>query len=671
VRTFNYPPARIDDVVENIHGVQVADPYRWLENQNGPDTRAWIDRENELTRSVLDGLPGREEIRRRLTELQRVDNVGLPIARSEWTFFTKRRADQDLACIYRREGIAGEDELLIDPHPLSADLTTSVLLLDVSEDGGLLVYGVRDGGADEFAIHLFDVARRADLPDVLPRGRYLNAAVAPDGSRLYYSWHDDNGPRARVHQIGTEPSADEELFGAGLGKEKLLVVELAANGRWLVITVYYGSAGPKTDVYYQDVLTGTPPAPIVDDVEARFFPTVADNQLFVRTNWDAPNGRVLAVDLERPARENWHEIVPASESVLTDVTAAGGRLVVTSLRDVVSELRVYEPDGTLTRELSFPTLGSVGGVSGQWERPEVYFSYTSFHLPTTIYRHDLATGEQTVWARPNVPIAPEHFRLSQAWFASRDGTKVPMFLLHQAGLALDGARPTLLTGYGGFNLSYTPVFSPASVLWSERGGVFAVANLRGGGEFGEAWHQTGMLERKQNVFDDFIGAAECLVARGYTRPDRLAISGGSNGGLLVGAALTQRPDLFGAVVCSYPLLDMLRYQQFLVARFWVPEYGSAENAEQFTYLYAYSPYHQVKPGVDYPAVLFVTGDLDTRVDPLHARKMAALLQASTGSDRPVLLIYHTRAGHIGGLPLTQVIANQTDEHSFLFWQLGA
>jgi len=331
---------------------------------------------------------------------------------------------------------------------------------------------------------------------------------------------------------------------------------------------------------------------------------------------------------------------------------------------------VFGPEGKHLRDIAFPTLGSVGGVNGRWDSQEAFFSFTSFHIPTTIYRYDVAKGNQEVWARLEVPINSERFEVKQVWYESKDKTKVPMFIVHAKGLKLDGSHPTLLTGYGGFNLSRTPGFSSLAALWVERGGVYAVANLRGGGEFGEEWHKAGMLEKKQNVFDDFLAAAEWLIKNGYTHPSKLAISGGSNGGLLVGAALTQRPDLFQAVVCAYPLLDMIRYHKFLVARFWVPEYGSSENPDQFKYIYAYSPYHHVKPGTKYPAVLFITGDSDTRVDPLHARKMAALLQSATGSDKPMLLHYDTKAGHSGGLPVSKQIDDLTDELSFLFWQLG-
>ncbi|HTI51618.1 MAG TPA: DUF885 family protein, partial [Planctomycetaceae bacterium] len=446
---------------------------------------------------------------------------------------------------------------------------------------------------------------------------------------------------------------------------------LSADGRYLVIHVWYGSAAKKTEIHVQDLSrTESKIQPIVTGIEARFSGEAVDRRLFVKTNWKAPRGRILQIDLTRPARENWREIIPENpDAVLEDFAPVAGRLYVNYLKNVVSQVRVFEPDGRPVREIAFPSLGSVSGVAGEWNQDEAFFSFNSFHIPATIYREEAQTGKQAVWFRTNIPVQSDRFEVKQVWFPSKDGTRIPMFLVHRGGLLLDGGNPTLLSGYGGFNISLTPQFSARAVAWIEQGGVYAVANLRGGGEFGEAWHEAGMLDRKQSVFDDFIAAAEWLIREKYTRPEKLAITGRSNGGLLVGAALTQRPDLFQAVVCGYPLLDMVRYHQFLVARFWVPEYGSSEDPAQFKTLLAYSPYHHVKRGTKYPAVLFVTGDSDTRVDPLHARKMAALLQASTASDRVILLKYDTRLGHTGARPISQTIEDLADELTFLFDQL--
>jgi prolyl oligopeptidase len=664
------PETRRDSVVDVVHGVEIPDPYRWLEDQKAPETRAWIDAQNAYTRKVLEGLPGKEEISRRLTELLRIDTIGVPFVRGGRYYYSKRRADQDLAVLYMRKDADAPEEVLLDPHPLSADHSVSVGFLDVTPDGRTLAYAIRTGGEDEVVVRFLDVDSREHLADVLPRGRYSGVTITPDRSAVYYSRQTKDGPRVFRHALGRDPETDREMFGRGYGPEKLIGVGLSDDGRYLSISVFHGSAARKSELYVQDLKRGTPLVTIVNDVEAQFTGQFAGERLFLRTDWNAPNYRLLAVDLDDPARDRWKEIVPEGKGVLAGVAAAGGKLFVRYLENVQSRLVVLDPDGRLVREVSLPSIGSVGGVSGDWESDLAFFAFSSLVQPTTIYRYDIGSGRQQVWARLEVPVRTEDVELKQVWYTSKDGTKVPMFLAHRKGIRLDRTNPTLLTGYGGFSASLTPSFSQPAAFWVENGGVFALPNLRGGGEFGERWHQAGMLDRKQNVFDDFVAAAEWLIAKKYTSPSKLVISGGSNGGLLVGAAMTQRPELFQAVVCSYPLLDMVRYHRFLVARYWVPEYGSAEDPQQFKVLHAYSPYHRVRAGTKYPAVLFITGDADTRVDPLHARKMAALVQASTGSDRPVLLHYDTKAGHSGGRPVSKVVEDLADEMRFLFGQLG-
>lgn len=666
----NPPKTRRDNVKEILHGVEVVDPYRWLEDQWSQETRAWIDAQNEYAHSFIDSLPGREKLKQRITELMRTDRISMPIERNGRYFLSKRAANQDLYVIYMRKGLNGKDEVLIDPHPMSPNHTTSVSLLDVSNDGTIMAYGIREGGEDEVTVKLFDVDRRTNLKDELPKGRYFGVSIVPDKSGLYYSRHGEEGSRIYYHAMGANPDTDVELFGEGYSPDKGISAWVSEDGHYLIIVVWYGSAAEKTDVYVKDLIKKGPIIPIVNDIDARFEPGIAGDKLFMLTNWEAPNGRILVVDLNKPEREYWREIIPESDAVIRGFSLAGGRVFVNYLENVVSKVKVFEPDGKFVRDISFPTLGTVGGVRGRWKSDEAFFIFTSFHVPTTIYRYEVSTGKQEVWAQLKVPVKTDIFEVKQIWYESKDGTKIPMFLVYPKDIKLDGSNPTLLTGYGGFNASLTPYFSATAVLWVENGGVFAMPNLRGGGEFGEQWHRAGMLENKQNVFDDFIAAAEWLIENGYTKPSKLAIAGGSNGGLLVGAALTQRPDLFQAVVCTYPLLDMLRYHKFLIAKFWVSEYGSAEDPEQFKYLYAYSPYHNVKQGTEYPAVLFITGDADTRVAPLHARKMTALLQSATASDRPVLLLYDTKSGHSGGRPLSKQIEDETDEMSFLFWQLG-
>lgn len=663
------PPTRTDDVVDVLHGVRVPDPYRWLEDQQSPETRAWINTENQYTNSLLDSWPGRAALKQRLTELLKVDTIGIPYERGGRYFFRKRLADQDQGILYMRQGLTGQDEVLVDPNPMSPDHSVSVELEDVSSDGTLMAYGLRHGGQDEVAIHVLDVSKRADLPDVLPKALYFSVSLKPEKTGLYYGLNAKEGPRIRYHALGSDPSKDTEVFGKGYGPDKIIFAGLSEDGRYLLIHVLYGSAGDRTEVYFQDLAAAGPIRPIVNDIPARFYADIGGDEAFLHTNWNAPKSRILAVNLKDPARERWREVVPQSDSAIESMSLAGGKVLVTYLENAHSRVKIFDASGKYLRDIELPSLGSVSGISGRWTSQELFYSFTSFVIPQTIYRTDLQGGEQSVWARIQVPIRSEDFQVEQVWYKSKDGTRVPMFLVHRRGLERTGSIPTLLTGYGGFNISETPYFSATAALWAERGGLFAVANLRGGGEFGEAWHKAGMLDKKQNVFDDFLSAAEWLIQNRYANPSKLAITGASNGGLLVGAALTQRPDLFRAVVCRYPLLDMLRFQKFLVAKYWVSEYGSAENAEQFKYLDAYSPYQHVKAGTKYPATLFVTGDGDTRVAPLHARKMCAELQAANASDLPIVIHYDTEAGHSSGLPVRKEIDEATVWMGFLFWQL--
>jgi prolyl oligopeptidase len=570
---------------------------------------------------------------------------------------------------YVRKGLDGKEEVLIDPHPLSPDHTTSAGVVEISEDGTLVTWEIRRGGEDEVTLKFRNVDTLQDLSDELPKGRYFGGALKPDKSGFFYARMNADGPRAYYHKMGTDPAKDTEIFGKGYGPDKIIVVSLSEDGRYLVITVLHGSAADQTEIYYQDVAAQGAIRPVVNDVPARFFGDVGGNHLYLHTNWKAPNGRILAVDLRDPARERWREVVPESGSAIESLTLGGGNLLVNYLENATSRIKVFDDKGKYLRDVPLPSVGSAFVVA-RWTSNEAFYGFSSFVMPLTIYRYDTRSGKQDLWARVKVPIDSDQFEVKQVWYESKDKTRVPMFLVHRKGLKLDGTSPTLLTGYGGFNVSVTPSFRAPAALWVEQGGVVAVPNLRGGGEFGEVWHRAGMLAKKQTVFDDFIAAAEWLIQNRYTNPSKLAIEGTSNGGLLVGAALTQRPDLFRAIACGYPLLDMLRYQKFLVARLWVPEYGSADDPEQFKYLYAYSPYHHVQPGTKYPAVILFSGDSDTRVAPLHARKMTALLQASTGSDGLVLLRYETKAGHSGGLPITKQIEQQTDVLGFLLWQLN-
>lgn len=667
------PPTVRQNVVETLHGTLVTDPYRWLEDQDSPDTRAWLDEQIAYTHQVLAGYHGREAIRDRLAELMKVDSTTLPVCRGDTYFFSRRRSNEQQYIIYRRQGLDGPDDPLIDPHPMSPDSTTSVSLYDVSHDGGLIAYGIRQGGADEVEIRLRSTSALIDLPDILPVGRYYGIGISNDNSKLYYSVSTPDGPRVRVHKVGESVDEDIELFGAGLGPEKIVSAALSEDGKYLLIGVYYGSAGDKTELHIADLSAGTPVRPIIDNLPARFYAQAAGDFLYLHSNWNAPNGRLfrLSVNAATNSPNDWQEVVPTkAEAVLLGFSPIGGKLFLNYLENVSSRITITDSTGRAQGELPLPGIGTVSGPYGKWNSTEMFYSFNSFAVPTTAFRSDSEAGGPEIWARTDTPIDSEAIEVQQVTYSSKDGAQVPMFLVYAKGMEADGARPIYLTGYGGFTVSRTPAFAALAALWAERGGIFALPNLRGGGEFGEEWHRDGMLAKKQNVFDDFYAAAQWLIDSGYTRSDKIAIAGRSNGGLLVGAAITQRPELFGAAVCGYPLLDMIRYQKFLVAGFWVPEYGSSENANQFDYLYAYSPYHHVANGVKYPAVMLVTGDSDTRVAPLHARKMAAMLQANTGSGKPVLLHYDITSGHSEGKPVNQMVEDTADEILFLSANLG-
>ena len=650
--------------------MELVDPYRWLEDQKSPETREWIDAQNAYTDAQLQRVAGREELRELATRLLKIDSIGSPVEHGGRYFFQKRKADEELSVLYFRDGPGGEDQVLIDPHGMSEDHTTSVSYRDYSKDGSLVVYGIRKGGVDETEIRIMRVDDRTDLPDVLPADRYGGLSLSPDTEVLYYSKYGNENPRIYAHVLGTAISDDRELFGAGYQAQHILDASLSENGRWMLVHVYEGSSGPN-EIHLKDLEDDSPFRTLIRDGKSRSSAEIAGNQLIVTTDLEAPNKRVMVASLDRPTARDWRELIAESaDTVIRDAVPMGGHLFVSYLQDVQPRAAIYDLRGNKVRDIEFETIGSVSGAGGRSDSNEVFFTFSSFHVPRTIYRYDVATGEKQVWAKIDVPIDKEKIAVRQVHYSSKDGTRVPMFVVHPKGLRLSGDNPTLLTGYGGFNVSRTPYFSALAAAWVQSGGVYALANLRGGGELGEAWHEAGMLGNKQNVFDDFSRAAEYLIEEGYTSSDRLAIRGGSNGGLLVGATMTQRPDLVKAVVCTYPLLDMVRYHKFLVARFWISEYGSSDDAEQFRYILRYSPYHNVDKGGQYPATLFITGDGDTRVAPLHARKMAALVQARNASPAPILLRYHIKAGHSGGQPVKEQIDQMVDMMSFLQWQVG-
>ncbi|HET9015448.1 MAG TPA: prolyl oligopeptidase family serine peptidase [Thermomicrobiaceae bacterium] len=675
------PPAtRVAPVTDDYHGQAVVDPYRWLEEDASPETRAWVDAQNAYTRSLLDAVPGYERIHRRLAELLAIGTVEAPVVRGGRAFYRRRAGDENQPRLLVREPGAAEDRVLLDPNRESAAGTVALDWWYPSPDGRLLAFGYSEHGDEQSVLQVLDVGQGRLLGERIDRTRFCSLAWLPDASGFYYSRYPHAGEvppgeeryhrKLFFHRLGDDPRADPLVFGADLAPEDSPSVWLSADGRWLVVTVNHGWA--RADLYLRDL--ARPDAgftPLVVGEDALFRGEVHHGRLYLLTNLDAPRYRLLAVDPERPARANWRELIPEPASgTIEDVAVGRDRLVVQSLVDATSRLARHDLDGQPVGPIDLPGMGTVSRLEAEPESDTVYFGFESFTTPPAVYRADAASGASAAWARVEAPVDLGGYRTEQVWYRSKDGTPVSMFVVAREGTPRDGARPTLLTGYGGFNISRTPAFNRGMVSWLERGGVYALPNLRGGGEYGEEWHRAGMFARKQNVFDDFIAAAEHLVAAGYTSPDRLAIEGGSNGGLLVGAALTQRPDLFRAVACHVPLLDMLRYHHFLIARLWVAEYGSADDPDQFGYLHAYSPYHRVVDGTPYPAVLLLTADSDSRVAPLHARKMTARLQAATSSARPIALRVETEAGHGAGKPVGKLVDEQADVWAFLCRELG-
>lgn len=677
------PKTKVAAVEDTVQGHKIVDPYRYLENANDPDTKLYVEQELSYTRSLLDPLPGRANIKARLSQLLEIGTVGAPQMGGKYYFHTRREGNQNQPVLYVREGLNNEDRILVDVNKLAADGTIALDWWYASDDGKYVAYGTSPSGSEISTLRVIETASGKLLPDSIERTRAASLVWKRNNSGFFYTRYPKKGDvpegqevyhrRVFYHALGSDPAQDALIFGEGREAEAWPNVNLSEDGRWLLIDEEHGWT--KTELFLQDLTSKDPPVEITTGKDFRYGADFFEGKLYITTNEDAPRYRVFVAEAAHPKRENWKEIIPQSDAVLQSAGVTGGKLLVQYEHNATSELKLFAVDGKKLADITLPAIGNVFGVSGRFDRNEIFFGFQSFTVPPSIYRVDLADWKNTLWAKVDAPsIDSSAYDVQQVWYASKDGTKVPMFIVGKKGIEKNGKNPTLLTGYGGFNISLTPTFSRSMFLWMEHGGIYAVANLRGGAEFGEDWHRAGMLEKKQNVFDDFIAAGEFLIAQKYTDRDHLAIFGGSNGGLLMGAMITQRPDLFRAVVCAVPLLDMLRYQNFQIAKLWIPEYGSAEDAKQFEWLYAYSPYHHVKPGLEYPAILFMTGDTDTRVDPMHAKKMAALMQAEAkngaSKDKPILLRIETKAGHGQGKPVAKQIEESTDMYSFLFWQLG-
>ncbi len=676
---INYPEARKDStVVDNYHGTDVKDPYRWLEDDNSAETKAWVEAENAVTQEFLKAIPQRDEIRDRLKKLWNYERIGLPHKEGGRWFFQRNSGLQDQAVLYVVDSLEGEPRVLLDPNTMSKDGTVSLGNHEPSEDGKLLAYATSGGGSDWTEIRVRDIATGKDLTDHLKWVKFSGLSWAKDSSGFYYSRYDAPAEGAALtqknefqklyfHRIG-KPQAEDELiyerkdqpqWGIGGG--------LTEDGAYLILYVSQGT-DPNNRVFYKSL--ATPDEKIVEllpdaDADYGFLGNEGPMFYFV-TDLKAPRKRVIAIDTRNPDRKNWKEIIPESDEPLDEVSMVGGKFIATYMKDARSRVVMFDSEGKNSKEIELPGIGSVGGFGGKKKDTEAFYAFNSFTNPGAIYQLDLASGKSTLWKKPAVDFDETKYETTQIFFKSKDGTRVPMFIVRRKDLPMDGSNRTLVYGYGGFQISLNPGFSIARAVWLERGGIYVQVNLRGGGEYGREWHEAGRLSKKQNVFDDFIGAAETLIKEGYTKPGNLAIQGGSNGGLLVGACMTQRPDLFGAALPAVGVMDMLRFQKFTIGWAWENEYGSSDDAAQFPLLLKYSPYHTLKPGTRYPATLVTTADHDDRVVPAHSFKFAARLQEYQAKEGPPVLIrIDTSAGHGAGTSLSKVIDRVADEWSFL------
>lgn len=673
-----YPPARRADVVDDFHGTPVADPYRWLEDPTSEETQAWVDAQNRRTRELVDARPDLAAIRERLRAIWNYPKYGVPYSRGGRIFFGKNDGLQNQAVLYVQDSAEAAPRVLLDPNTLSADGTVALTNEAVSRDGKLLAYGISQSGSDWQIVRVRNIDSGEDYPDTIKWCRFAGIAWHPDGTGFYYNRYPEPGTlpaeeqtfdnRVYWHRMGTPQSEDLLVYERPDARALAFSPSVSDDGQYLFLEVWHGT-DPTNRVYYRPLESDGDFIRLLDENDAAY--SVIDtigSLLYVETNLDAPRGRIVAIDLEHPERAHWREIVPEADEVISFSKMVDNKLAVAYMHDVKHQIQLFDPEGAALGKIDLPLIGSVLGWSGRRKDNALTIGMTSFLTPTTIYRYDFERQLLETLRAPELNFPVDDYLVQQVFVQSKDGTRVPMFLVHRRDLELNGDNPTLLYGYGGFNISLTPQFWVSRLLWLEHGGVFAVANMRGGNEYGEEWHQAGMLERKQNVFDDFCAAAEWLIENSYTRSARLAISGGSNGGLLVAACMLQRPELFGAVHCAVPVLDMLRYHRFSVGRYWIGEYGNAEaDVEQFRFMIAYSPLHNVREGQRYPPILLTTADTDDRVVPAHAYKFAATLQhADPQGQNRIYLRVEVKAGHGLGKPTSKLIDETADVYGFLF-----
>ncbi len=679
---LSYPVTATVDQVDDYHGTPVADPYRWLEDPDSEATRAWIEAQNQVTFGYLEQIPAREPIRQRLTQLWNYERFSAPYKQGDRYFYSRNDGLQNQSVIYTLQTLESEPQVLLDPNILSEDGTVALSGMAVSEDGQRVAYGLSSSGSDWQEWRVREVESGQDLEDELKWVKFSGASWTHDGEGFFYSRFDEPVAgkefestnyyqKLYYHKLGTPQSEDLLIYHRPDQKEWGFSGGVTEDGHYLIITVWLGT-DPRNLVFWKDLRDANAEVvELIQEFEAEFSFIGNEGPIFwFSTDLDAPKGKVIAIDTREPERGNWRELIPEAEETLQGISLINNQFVVFYLKDAHTQIKFFNLEGKFMGEFPLPGLGSAGGFGGKRYDTETFYTFTSFTTPPTIYRYDFTTDTSTLFRQPQIDFDPADYEVNQVFYTSQDGTQVPMFLTHKKGLVKDSNNPTYLYGYGGFGISLTPSFSVGTLVWLERGGILAIPNLRGGGEYGEDWHQAGTKLSKQTVFDDFIAAGEWLIENRYTSTSKLSIGGGSNGGLLVGACLTQRPDLFGAAVPAVGVLDMLRFHLFTIGWAWVSDYGSSEDPEQFKALYAYSPLHNLKPGTPYPATLITTADHDDRVVPAHSFKFAAALQAAHMGDNPVLIRIETKAGHGAGKPIAKIIEEQADRWAFLVQTLG-
>ncbi|MBD2232757.1 prolyl oligopeptidase family serine peptidase [Phormidium tenue] len=680
--TFAYPPSPQQDQVDTYHGVVVPDPYRWLEDPQSPASQEWIAAQNTVTEGYLQTLSKRREINDRLTQIWNYERYSTPFKRGGRYFYFKNDGLQNQSVLYTLPSLESEPRMLLDPNTLSEDGTVSLSGMEVSENGAYMAYGLSSAGSDWVEWRVRDIETGEDTDDLLKWVKFSGASWSHDHQGFFYSRYDEPDEASKLeavnyyqklyyHRLGTPQSEDVLIYDRPDQKEWGFGGGVTEDGRYLIISVWKGT-DPNNLVFYKDLSNPyNPVVELISEFEASYSFVDNEGSLFwFTTDLDAPKGRLIAIDIHQPEKAHWQEIIPESDDTLEGVGLLNNQFVADYLKDAYTTIRIFSLTGELVRQVKLPGIGSAGGFDGKRDDTETFYSFTSFTVPPTIYRYDMVTGESTLYRQPEVDFDPSAYTTTQVFYTSKDGTRVPMFITHKTGIELNGQNPTLLYGYGGFSISLTPSFSVSNLVWMEMGGVYAMPNLRGGGEYGEGWHLAGTKLNKQNVFDDFIAAAEWLIAEGYTSAKKLAIAGGSNGGLLVGACMTQRPDLFAAALPAVGVMDMLRFNQFTIGWAWESDYGSPQNEEEFKVLYSYSPLHNLEPGTAYPATLISTADHDDRVVPAHSFKFAAALQEAHQGEAPVLIRIETKAGHGAGKPTAKVIEEVSDKWAFLATNLG-